>query len=338
MQSQLYENYNAFKKSDLRKYFDNMDETKFQIMEDVIAYLKNLNKKEKMENTEKMRRILRGIISSNFDIEPLDFFLHCLAAVDLEYFTNKALISLRTIYEESLNGIQTELYRECAMNLGFNVFYSVDNQTFTVSIGVFTRSTKRISGAPYRLKYQTFEDGRVLVIPSLMKKILRELFVIQCRDRVNNIKGEDAKELTLDFKDDIENIRIKASSLYREASYGSINTSAFPPCIREYMRQIERSENLPHLARFTLVSFLNQIGMDEKSIISIFGNVPDFAKNITEYQVKHIIGEISGTKYSPPKCETLRSNHICYMGDDKLCQNEKTKHPLNYYKIKKKTK
>ncbi|MGP6220312.1 hypothetical protein [Caldiplasma sukawensis] len=338
MQSQLSENYSAFRKSNIKKYLENLEETKFQMMEDVISYLKQLNKKEKEQNTEKMKRILRGIISSAFDIEPLDFLLHCLAAINLEYFTNKALISLRRIYEESLNGIQTELYRDCAMNLGFNVFYNVDNNTFSVSIGVFTRSTRRISGPPYRLKYQTFKDGRVIVVPSLMKKILRELFVLQCKDRVNSIHGQEAEELTSDFKNELEEIKNKASSLYKEASYGSIDTSAFPPCIKEYMGQIERSENLPHLARFTLVAFLNQIGMDEKSIIGIFGNVPDFAKEITQYQVRHIMGEISGTKYSPPKCETLRSNHICYMGNDKLCHDEKTKHPLNYYKIKKKTK
>ncbi|MCL5440233.1 MAG: DNA primase, partial [Candidatus Thermoplasmatota archaeon] len=64
---------------------------------------------------------------------------------------------------------------------------------------------------------------------------------------------------------------------------------------------------------------------------------PDFNQRITEYQVDHVTGQISGTEYSPPKCEVLRSNHVCYWGEDKLCHQEWLRHPLQYYAVKKKS-
>ena len=55
------------------------------------------------------------------------------------------------------------------------------------------------------------------------------------------------------------------------------------------------------------------------------------------YQVEHITGKTSGTEYTPPGCDTMKSNSICF-NPDSLCNKEWMNHPLSYYRIKGKKK
>jgi DNA primase large subunit len=54
---------------------------------------------------------------------------------------------------------------------------------------------------------------------------------------------------------------------------------------------------------------------------------------LARYQVEHITGKISGTEYTPPNCDTLKSNNICFQPDG-LCKKTWMIHPLIYYKYK----
>jgi len=69
--------------------------------------------------------------------------------------------------------------------------------------------------------------------------------------------------------------------------------------------------------------------MDVDGIIRIFGGSPDFDEARTRYQVEHI----SGSEYTAPGCDTMKTYGNC-AGADGLCT--RIKHPLNYYRIKKK--
>ena len=105
-----------------------------------------------------------------------------------------------------------------------------------------------------------------------------------------------------------------------------------PPCIKAIIEMAQAGQNLPHSARFALVSFLHALGLSYQQIVAIFAVSPDFNEAISEYQIKHITGELNGTEgYTPPECATMKTNGICF-NPDNLC--EKIKHPLNYYRIK----
>ncbi|MBS7288857.1 MAG: DNA primase large subunit PriL, partial [Candidatus Freyarchaeota archaeon] len=109
---------------------------------------------------------------------------------------------------------------------------------------------------------------------------------------------------------------------------GEVVEEAFPPCISALISAIRRSQPLPHSARFTLTSFLLNVGYPVESVISLFSEVPDFREDLTRYQVEHIAGMRSGTKYTPPKCETMRTYRLCLSHEK--CGN--VKHPLEYYR------
>ena len=107
-----------------------------------------------------------------------------------------------------------------------------------------------------------------------------------------------------------------------------------PPCIRTILANAQNGMNLPHSARFALVSFLNALGVSYDGIIALFSQSPDFDESKSSYQIKHITGELSGTEgYTPPECSTMKTNGICFEPDE-LCARETVNHPLTYYRIK----
>jgi DNA primase large subunit len=103
--------------------------------------------------------------------------------------------------------------------------------------------------------------------------------------------------------------------------------------MKDILASIQAGENVPHMGRFALVAFLNSLKLDTNDILKLFSTAPDFDEDQSRYQVKHITGSVSSTKYTPPGCEKMRTYGICPVEKmDDLCK--KTRHPLSYYKTK----
>jgi DNA primase large subunit len=108
--------------------------------------------------------------------------------------------------------------------------------------------------------------------------------------------------------------------------------AAYPPCIKSLYDSLLAGRHLSHLGRFTLTSFLLSLGMDPEELLKLYTSISDFSESLTRYQIQHIAGQKgSGTKYTPPNCDTLRTHGIC-LGSDDLCP--KVRHPLSYYRRK----
>lgn len=135
----------------------------------------------------------------------------------------------------------------------------------------------------------------------------------------------------------IEELRQKYSESVKETPLGDILSlsthgivgNAFPPCIKQLYEAAQSGRHISHIGRFALTSFLIRIGMDKNIIVDLFRKSADFNERMTRYQIEHIAGERgSGTKYTPPKCDTLRTHGLC-PGMNDICK--KIKHPLTYY-------
>ncbi|MEM2835882.1 MAG: DNA primase large subunit PriL [Candidatus Bathyarchaeia archaeon] len=108
-----------------------------------------------------------------------------------------------------------------------------------------------------------------------------------------------------------------------------IEVNLFPPCVRGLYEAALSGRHIPHIGRFTLTSFLLNIGIDPNFIVDLFRKSADFNERMTRYQIEHIAGQRgSRTKYIPPKCDTLQTHGLC-PGMDELCR--RIKHPLTYY-------
>jgi DNA primase large subunit len=109
---------------------------------------------------------------------------------------------------------------------------------------------------------------------------------------------------------------------------------AFPPCINALYDAALKSRHLSHVGRFTLTSFLINIGMSPEALTDLFKSFSDFNERLTRYQVEHIAGSRgSGTRYTPPNCETLQTHGVC-LNRDEFCGG--ARNPLIYYKRKQK--
>jgi DNA primase large subunit len=108
--------------------------------------------------------------------------------------------------------------------------------------------------------------------------------------------------------------------------------AAFPPCINALYGDALKSHHLSHVGRFTLTSFLVNIGMSPEAVNELFKTFSDYNERLTRYQIEHIAGERgSGTRYTSPQCSVLQTHGVC-KNRDELCR--RIYHPLAYYKRK----
>jgi DNA primase large subunit len=118
--------------------------------------------------------------------------------------------------------------------------------------------------------------------------------------------------------------------------FGTIEESAFPPCMQALILALTAGTNLTHAGRFALTTFIHTIGMDVTGIAQLYARSPDFDAEKTMYQVDHITGRGgSGTEYTAPACAAMKTTGLC-IHPDAVCA--KVNHPLSYYKLKKKEK
>ncbi len=108
--------------------------------------------------------------------------------------------------------------------------------------------------------------------------------------------------------------------------------AAYPPCIKRLYDALLTGRHLSHVGRFSLTSFLLNVGVDTEELIRVYTSVSDFDERLTRYQTEHIAGKKgSGTKYLPPNCDTLKTHGLC-PGSDEVCRT--IRHPLSYYRTK----
>src|SRR3989442_60059 len=92
---------------------------------------------------------------------------------------------------------------------------------------------------------------------------------------------------------------------------------AMPPCVRHLIDSLDEGKNVQHMGRFTLASFLLNIGTGEEDVVKLFKPATDFSERMTRYQVEHIGGKRGGrTKYTCPMCTTLKTHGVCYKPDE----------------------
>ncbi len=195
----------------------------------------------------------------------------------------------------------------------------------------FLRYTNTMREPPWKLINQQLDEGYVHLRRAKVLRILRNGVERHIEEGLP-IPVNDAIEAA--FRRDLAEIHglLEAKkATFKADDLGKASITRFPPCMYNLLAQIQNHENVPHMGRFAIVSFLHHIGLGNEEIYRVFGDVPDFAADITKYQIDHITGTTSATEYTPPECSTMKSYGLC-PGPDRLCLH--IKHPLSYYRIK----
>jgi DNA primase large subunit len=262
-----------------------------------------------------------------------------VSLVDDKMLTNRYATSEARRLQENLGADDEKVLLHVAEALGVPAT-PVDERVYAVPFTDFLSASKDLRALEWKLVNQDLQDGQVLLPRVKLARLVQEAYKLKLLDelplRVPPVVAEHLDTWARELDAQIQEVRSEQVDL----AAAEVHPQAFPPCIRNLISAIKASENVSHEGRFATVTFLNHVGMDRDAIIQdLFSNVPDFARDITEYQVDHILGnKTKGEAYTPPGCGSLQTYGLCPMmakpKDDwhKWCAHEKMNHPLTFYR------
>ncbi len=197
----------------------------------------------------------------------------------------------------------------------------------------YLRNTLHLKDDKWKLINRIVADGKVYLNHHDVARLLQEEVQRRIAKRLEESELPSFPEKILKTAERLTKIakeRIGAEEM--EGFPKVVTQSAFPPCIVALYETVSKGRHLSHLGRFTLTSFLLNIGMTPEKVYELFKSSSDYNERLTRYQVEHIAGERgSRIRYKPPQCATLQTHGVCVNSDD-LCR--RIRHPLTYYKRK----
>ena len=194
--------------------------------------------------------------------------------------------------------------------------------------------SSRLKSIDWKLINTNIDKGKVLLPQDKFSRLMQNAFQDKIESELPLMTPDEFRQY---LKKDVESITATLEETKKKFSPTGgegMKNEYLPPCIIRILDMSHRGMNLPHSARFALVTFLNALGLTYDDIIKVFSESPDFDESKSEYQIKHIIGELTGGEgYTPPECSTMKTNGLC-VNPDNLCEQEWMTHPLKYYRAK----
>jgi len=164
-----------------------------------------------------------------------------------------------------------------------------------------------------------------LMLESLRRRIEEEMISLRSNKIIEQAFSSEINR----YKEMVS----KHKNKMKEMPIGKLSIDKLPPCMKDILIEIQSGENVPHMGRFALVSFLNSLKLNIQEILQLFSSAPDYQEDRTRYQVEHITGASSSTSYKSPGCDKMRTYGICPSEKmDELCKE--IYHPINYYREK----
>lgn len=205
-------------------------------------------------------------------------------------------------------------------------------QRFAIHFVSYLQNTTTLQESKWKLINKEVKEGKVYVTKNEACRLLQEEIRKYIETKLNT-KVESLPPRIRTITEKLKNEFIARKGTIRLEEYPErVDMKAFPPCIMAMYNAMSSGHHLSHIGRFTLTTFLINVGMTTENVIDLFRTLSDFNERLTRYQVEHVAGQRgSRTKYIPPTCTTLRTHRIC-TDPDEVCR--RVKHPLGYYRIR----
>jgi DNA primase large subunit len=334
-------------------HFTKNDLAKYPFLKETAEYVKKLDLKiEDLANPEfssileraeerVVEAILYALVSRklrNEEIEILSFPVAIMLAMATENsFIKKryALAEAKQAYND-MKIEPKERILTIAQNFNWNLTLNLDAKIlyeFKLHFTDYLKNTTQLRDKKWKLINRLLTNGNVYLTKTETARLLSEEVRRQIEKRLNAKELPQFPSAITDIAEKIKSLSVeKIGKAEMEGFPKIIVQPAFPPCIKNLYQSVSSGHHLPHIGRFTLTSFLINIGMPPEKVIELFKNFSDYDPRMTNYQVEHIAGERgSRTRYIPPKCDTLKTHGIC-INPDSTC--ESIRHPLAYYRKK----
>lgn len=333
--------------------FSRNDLAKYPFLKETAEYVKKLDLRIEdlassefakiLERSEERveEAILYTLVSRklrNEDIEILSFPVAIMltAATENSFIKRRyALAEAKQTYED-LKLEREEKILAVAENFGWKLTVNKDVETpygFKLSFPDYLRNAARFREKKWKLVNRLLADGNVYLTKNEAARLLSEEVRRHIAKRLETRELPKLPQKITETAEKIKKLSVeKIGKTEMEGFPKTIVQTAFPPCIKALYDAASSGRHLSHIGRFTLTSFLINVGMPPESVIGLFKSFSDYSERMTRYQVEHIAGEKgSRTRYIPPKCDTLKTHGVC-SNPDEVCQ--RIRHPLAYYRKK----
>jgi len=291
---------------------------------------------ERVEEAILYARVSRKLKREDIEISSYPAAIVLATATGSSFIKKRyALAEAKQAYEDLKDEPKEKILR-FAQNFAWKLMLNENSEIpfeFMLGFTSYLRNTTHLRGKKWKLINRLLSSGNVYLTRNETARLLSE----EIRRHIE--KRLDVEELPK-FPTEIMNIAEKINKLSvekigkaeMEGFPKTVVQTAFPPCIEALYQTVSAGRHLSHIGRFTLTSFLVNIGMSPENVIDLFKSFSDYNERMTRYQVEHIAGDRgSRTRYIPPKCDTLKTHGVC-VSPDELCQM--VRHPLRYYRMK----
>jgi DNA primase large subunit len=225
-----------------------------------------------------------------------------------------------------------------AENFGWKISLSPRNsklpQDFILHFSDYLRNTTHLSiDKKWKLINRILVDGDVYLNHSDIVRLLEEEIRKNIEERLTSTELTKLPPQITEIANRLKNLAVeKVGAAEMEGFPKVVVQEAYPPCIVALYEAASSSRHLSHIGRFTLTSFLINVGMSPEKLTELFKGFSDYNERMTRYQVEHIAGvRGSRTRYTPPNCDTLQTHGVC-INRDANCRN--ARNPLICYRKK----
>lgn len=176
---------------------------------------------------------------------------------------------------------------------------------FTIPIPDYIKRSVGFHEREWKLVNRRVWGGSVFLTRHEIVRLVRTELGNYIASKIRSAKMPEMQE---GFEDPVGRLIVLAKRFS-----GAVPVSTeFPPCIKHAIEVLEKGENLSHSGRFMLATFLLNRDQSIEQIAPLFKNAPDYNEKITLYQLNHLAGIGSGTKYMCPSCQKIRSQDLCF--------------------------
>jgi DNA primase large subunit len=211
--------------------------------------------------------------------------------------------------EKDLANISDESKKQLAIRVIddlFSVHVEKLDDYFVISISDYLKHSINFHEREWKLINRHVENGQVFLTPHETVRLIRKELGTYINSKIINAK---TPTMIPGFEDSVNKLVL----LSKKFVTFTVTTGEYPPCIKHAIDILEKGENLPHSGRFMLATFLLSKGQSIQQIAPLFRNAPDYNPRVTLYQLNHLAGTSgSGTKYSCPSCEKLKTQSLCF--------------------------
>jgi DNA primase large subunit len=207
-----------------------------------------------------------------------------------------------------------------ASDLGISFDFS-ENKAFFVSLPLQEFLQIPFKDDSLKLVNQFVSKGQVFLDLNGFCRFLKEkAYLIVLSSLPVKLEGIPAKlkKIALGVKGEA---KAREQKLFKAAFRGKLAPEAFPPCIAQMYGQLASGQKIPHMANFTLATFLNSVGMPKVQMLALFRKSPNFKERVAGYQLDRIVKQ----NYAPPGCDKIKAYGYC-------TADCRVKHPLGFYR------